>query len=320
MDIRLSLGSATQLELREMRMDVAPTTLYVMLGEQCYGACAFCTQSRDNTSDRKYLSRIIWPAYDIEDVAERIKSNKDIHRICVQTLKDPEMLSKLPLVVEQLNSGHNKPISVCLNPVERSYLEKLKQAGVERAGTGLDCATPESFSRIKPGFSWTQYQQFIQDTIEVFGRGSVHLIVGLGDSDYELIDAFQRYTDMGCSIGLFALTKVRGIKLPYPAPRIERYRALQLARYLISTSQGHPDQMVFMDGKLQSIQISKNLAAKTLSAGIPFRTSGCPDCNRPNYNERPGGVMYNFAKSLNSNQLTQAINELQSYVRLEYIS
>jgi biotin synthase len=27
---------------------------------------------------------------------------------------------------------------------------------------------------------------------------------------------------------------------------------------------------------------------------IAFQTSGCPGCNRPYYNERPSGVMYNY--------------------------
>lgn len=317
MEIRLSLGSATRLGLREMRMDAQPTTLYAMLGEQCYGACTFCTQARDNSANRKFLSRVIWPVFDIDEVATRLANDAEIQRICIQTLMDPNLLDTLPQVIQHLHAGNEKPISVCMNPVDRPTLVNLKNAGVERVGTGLDCATPESFARIKPGFSWNQYQQFITDTVDVFGRGSVHLIVGLGDSDEALIQAFQHYTDMHCSIGLFALTPVRGTKLKEQAPDVERYRALQLARHLIATKQARIDDMAFVDGRFQSIACSQTAITQALSAGIPFRTSGCPNCNRPMYNERPGGTMYNYAQALLKDELTQATEELQSYVSIE---
>ena len=45
--------------------------------------------------------------------------------------------------------------------------EKLKAAGVTRVGVGLDCATEETFSKIKPGFNWTQYHAFLDEIVEV---------------------------------------------------------------------------------------------------------------------------------------------------------
>jgi biotin synthase-related radical SAM superfamily protein len=317
MQIRLSLGSATRLGLRNTRMDTEPTTLYAMLGEQCYGACVFCTQARDSETDRKFLSRIIWPTYDIDDVVERLREDDEIQRICIQTLKDPNVSDQILESIERLHAQNQKPISVCMNPVDRSFLVKLKNAGVERVGTGLDCATPESFAKIKPGFSWQQYQQFIADTVDIFGRGSVHLIVGLGDSDEELIDAFQRYTDMNCSIGLFALTLVRGTNHPYTPPPIERYRALQLARHIISQKIATIADMVFHNGKLSAIHNAQADISRLLSTGAPFRTSGCPSCNRPNYNERPGGTMYNYAHALDSRELQQAVQQLAAYISIE---
>jgi biotin synthase-related radical SAM superfamily protein len=315
MDIRLSLGSATSLGLCRMRMDTPPTTLYTMVGDKCLGACTFCAQARDSQADRKFLSRVIWPPYDIQEVISRLGDNDNIHRICIQTLHDAELHAKLPQVVEQLRVKWNKPISVCMNPVNKEYLHTLKQTGVERVGTGLDCATPEIFHRIKPGFSWERYQTFIADTMEIFERGSVHLIVGLGDSDEEIIQAFQRYTNLNCSIGLFAFTPIRGTKLTNPAPSINRYRALQLARYLISSKKVNIETMEFHNEQLIAIHAPISIIEQALASGMPFRTSGCPDCNRPNYNERPGGLMYNFAEPLTKEQHEQSVNELFQYVR-----
>jgi biotin synthase len=40
------------------------------------------------------------------------------------------------------------------------------------------------------------------------------------------------------------------------------------------------------------------LLKQTVLSGEAFRTSGCPDCNRPYYNESPGGLIYNFPRKL----------------------
>jgi biotin synthase len=47
-----------------------------------------------------------------------------------------------------------------------------------------------------------------------------------------------------------------------------------------------------------------------LSTGAAFRTSGCPDCNRPFYNERPGGPMYNYARPLTPDEACRAIDDM----------
>jgi biotin synthase len=47
-----------------------------------------------------------------------------------------------------------------------------------------------------------------------------------------------------------------------------------------------------------------------LADGDAFRTSGCPDCNRPFYNERPGGPMYNYARPLTLEEAFRAISEM----------
>ena len=47
-----------------------------------------------------------------------------------------------------------------------------------------------------------------------------------------------------------------------------------------------------------------------LADGDAFRTPGCPDCNRPFYNEHPGGPMYNYPRPLTLAETCQAISEV----------
>jgi biotin synthase-related radical SAM superfamily protein len=44
--------------------------------------------------------------------------------------------------------------------------------------------------------------------------------------------------------------------------------------------------------------------------GEAFCTAGCPGCNRPFYNERPGGPMYNYPRPLTPAEVEAACSEV----------
>lgn len=297
-------------------MDARPTTLYAMLGENCLGACRFCAQARDSDADPKFLSRVAWPEFELGTVLDRLPNADGIRRICLQTLRSPDLPQHLVHVAERIHGTTQLPISVCMNPTDPGWLPKLKAAGVDRVGVGLDCATEPTFSKIKPGFSWERYHAFLDEIVDVFGTGSVHLIVGLGDSDYDLVRQIQAAHDRRCSVALFAFTPVRGARLDLPAPEVGRYRAIQLARALILGRHAHIDDMVFYNGELKALNVDPGVVERFLSLGVPFRTSGCPSCNRPLYNERPGGVMYNYATPLSDEEKRLARQELAAYLKI----
>ncbi|MGC9393294.1 MAG: radical SAM protein [Anaerolineae bacterium] len=312
--IRLSIGSAVSLGLRSAKMLMQPTTVYTLLGETCLGACRFCTQACRSDADRQLLSRVIWPEFDFSAVLEKLQADDGMRRVCIQTLLYSDLLPDLLPTVRQLKAVSGTPLSVCMNPADKDWLIALKDAGVERVGVGLDCATETLFNTMKSGFSWNRYMRFIDDTIEVFGVGSVHLIAGLGETDEELVRAFQMFHDKGCTIALFAFTPVRGTQLDLSPPPLERYRAVQLARYLIVHGQARVDDMTFDNGKLAAINVDGAVLDRAIDAGTPFRTSGCPNCNRPMYNERPGGDLYNHPAPLTAAEKSAAREALRLYL------
>ncbi len=316
LNIRLSVGSAMSLGLRPVKADVLPSTVYTMLGEFCIGRCRFCTQSTDNEADKKYLSRVTWPEFDLNSVLDRIKNTGNARRICIQTLKYPDLMADMFILVEAINKISDLPISVCINPLEKGLLVQLKNLGVDRVGVGLDCASQRIFAEMKPGFSWDCYNQFIVDVAEVFGTVAVHLVVGLGETDEELVEQFQRMSDMNYGVSLFAFTPVKGTNLSFPSPEIGRYRALQLVRYLIVHKLARFSDIYFEKGKIKSINISPTILESTINSSSVFETSGCPGCNRPMYNERPRGAIYNHSASLSKDEIGKANRELRQYIQL----
>jgi biotin synthase-related radical SAM superfamily protein len=68
--VRVSYGTAIAMGLIKARMLVRPTTAYLMTywPGHCRNNCAFCAQARDSRADLERLSRVTWPAFDVEDV------------------------------------------------------------------------------------------------------------------------------------------------------------------------------------------------------------------------------------------------------------
>jgi biotin synthase len=138
---------------------------------------------------------------------------------------------------------------------------------------------------------------------------AAHLIAGLGESEQEMLRTVQRLHDHGIIVALFAFTPVRGTLLSCRLPPfLESYRRVQAGRWLIVHDRARVLDFAFsQDGQLLSL--GRCAWRDMLASGDAFRTSGCPDCNRPFYNERPGGVTYNYARALTSDEAAVALNE-----------
>jgi biotin synthase len=133
------------------------------------------------------------------------------------------------------------------------------------------------------------------------------LIVGLGETEQEMVERIQWAHDLGVTVGLFAFTPVRGTHLAdLPPPPLAVYRRMQAARWLIVHDGSRAREMSFdRDGQLA------DLGAALPLPGEAFRTSGCPDCNRPFYNEQPAGPLYNYPRSLTAAEAARAVKEME---------
>jgi biotin synthase-related radical SAM superfamily protein len=303
MHVRLSSGTHSLLGLSKTSLDVSPTTLYFLLGEKCYAACKYCSQQKGRYD---FLSRVRWPRISLDKIISILPSTT-ARRICIQTLKYPRMINDLLYLVDQLHHVA-LPLSICVNPLPSKDMRLLKTAGVERIGIGLDCANQKLFQLLKQGVgTWKNYLSSAHSAQDIFGKVTVHLIVGLGETDYDLLSLMDQLHNGHISTALFAHTPC-GLSLPPPS--LERYRIIQLARYLLLHRQSNLHDMTFIKGRL----VSLDLPNKNHIDYHAFLTSGCPHCNRPFYNEPVSGPLYNYPRSLTQDEQTKAIRNVSAYL------
>ena len=65
-----------------------------------------------------------------------------------------------------------------------------------------------------------------------------------------------------------------------------------------------------VDGRITDFGAEKETLRRVVETGKPFLTSGCPDCNRPFYNEKPSGPIYNYPRSIRPEEIVAIKQQL----------
>lgn len=279
--------------------------------EGCSGRCHFCglSRSRQEGPKGKTFIRVDWPLYALKEIIEKAKRKDQIHRVCISMITHPKALEDTLSIIRRFKEETDLSISVLATPTlihGEGSLETMKEAGADRVGIAVDAATPELFDRLRGKgvggpHRWDHYWDVVRVATKVFGKFCVgiHLIVGLGETEKEMLETIQKGQELGAHTHLFSFYPEKGSPMgDRPQPSLGQYRRIQLSRWIINEALGSVNQMSFDErGRLVDFGIDIDPLIQT---GEPFMTSGCPGrdgkvaCNRPYGNERPSGPIRNF--------------------------
>ncbi|MGQ9759548.1 MAG: radical SAM protein [Candidatus Methanomethylicaceae archaeon] len=308
--IRVSYGTAVQLGLMRGALRDPPTTAYIFaIREKCKGRCKFCPQSIGSVDK---ISRVDWPEFSMEIVIEGLKFKK-IERVCIQCADEERLMKVLPALVDLIRRESGVPISVSMSPPSGEELRRLREAGVDIVTIPIDCANRELFNRIK-GRDWDACWKSLTKGLEIFGRGKLgtHIIVGLGEEERDVVRLMSECHRMGIFPSLFAFTPIMGTPLSdRPRPKISSYRRVQLARELIMEGEADMEDFVYdSSGRVKGISVNRDLVERIVEDGEAFMTRGCPSCNRPYFNERVSGPLYNYPRRPKPKEIEEIRREL----------
>ncbi len=310
---RVSVGTAAVLELQNIAMDVAPTTAYLMLGTRCANNCRFCAQARDSQANEALLSRVTWPPHDADAVADAIvRAENRLQRICFQVTVGPAYIDRTCNAVARLAKKTSLPICACIAAHNLDDIARLLDAGAERVTIALDAASEAIYRRVKTG-DWNKKLALLHAAASAYpGRIGTHLIVGLGETEREMAARIQELLDWGLNLGIFSFTPVPGSELAHrKPPPIASYRRVQIAYWLLVHQLAREAQFSYTsEGRICGYGYPPKTLAELLEGGDAFRTIGCPGCNRPYYNERPSGPLYNYPRPLKPNEWHREIQQV----------
>ncbi len=316
--IRISLAAAMVLGFKNglfYRNAKSPCiNILLTYDSGCAGNCAYCglQSKRPGKFQNKSFIRVEWNIYHTDDVLRRIKEKSSaIERVCISMITNKRAVNDTKKLVEMIHNCVDVPISILTTPtvIEKNDLIEFQRNGAERIGIALDAAKPQIFEQLRGKgvggpHKWEHYWKIMDESVEVFGRGmvGVHLIVGLGETEKEMVQVIQSAHTKGIETHLFTFfPEPDSLLANHNPPPIGQYRRIQLARYLINNNFLNFNDIEFDEkDRISRFAMAAQLLNEIIETGKPFMTSGCPNrngevaCNRPYSDSLPGEDIRNF--------------------------
>lgn len=312
--VRISMAAAIELGLKPGRINGCSCNCINLLQnypQGCYANCTYCGLARERpgaAQDNSFI-RVGWPLFPTDLVAEKIaelENRKGVGRVCVAQVQDHRANRDLVDMTSRVRrKSPEVPISALVTAtlLNDDWLSRIKDAGADIIGVGLDAASEELFystrgKGTKGPHEWKKHWRIIRKAREMFGPMKVncHLILGLGETDRDLVEMFHLLKSEQIAAYLFSFNPEPGTVMEY-APRIQiaRTRRIQLVKNLIEEHDLLESALEFDEsGAIRTIDAPRELLERVTQNGLAFMTDGCPDrqgemaCNRPYGSYRPG--------------------------------
>ncbi len=335
---RISMAAAMQLGLKPGKFlrdsDCGCINLLQNYPEGCYANCSYCGLARErpgSPEDNTFI-RVGWPLFSMDTLAEKIgelENKKEVGRVCISQVQDARSNDDLLAMTKKIHAkAPNVPISGLVNAttLTEELMYKLKEEGVDILGFGLDAANEEIFYNTrgrgaKGPHEWNQHWEVIRKARQIFGSMNVncHVIVGLGETDYDLVNLFFKLKSESIAAYLFSFNAEpnSAMQLVERQP-IKRHRRIQLVKFLIENNLIAKSHIHFDENKnIDCLYVDEKLLNDVVELGIPFMTDGCPDrhgsmaCNRPYGSYRPGEEFRDYPFLPDSIDIIEIKNQLQ---------
>lgn len=335
--VRLSAASAMALRLQSGRFardfDFGGINLLLNYDNGCLSDCAYCGLARTRPGDYedKSFIRVDWPLFETDLVVERLaRYEKKLTRLCISMVTHGSAYKDTYDITERICKKVKTPLSLLVAPptLNRERLQALKDLGAEMIGVGLDAVTEDLFFETRTnvpngGLKWKNYWDIINYSREIYGpwKVNIHTVVGLGETDRDLIEMFYDLKDKQILAYLFCFNPEPDSRMAnYPKSSIQRWRRIQLVKHLIEEYNLDRRSIHFDDeGNLSGLKTTAsriNQVLKTLDGGLPFMTNGCPGehgepgCTRPYGSYRPSETHRDFPFQPASDDLVQIRKEI----------
>jgi biotin synthase-related radical SAM superfamily protein len=316
--VKMSHASAISLGLMNGRMYRGAVNrcvnLLVHYPEGCSANCAYCglAKSRAGTYGEKSFIHVDWPLFKMDEVVDAINCAPDyVKRTCISMITNGKCRSHTIEMAGRLIRETSLLLSVLISPtiLARDHLVRFKESGVDKIGVAIDLATPELFDKYRgKGVSgphkWDTYWEILEVALDIFGHPHVgaHLMVGMGETEAQLVALMDKLCRMGIPSHLFSFFAEEGSRLAHrPQPSWPAYLRVQLARYLIEEGLGrYPDMAFDEHGCIIDFGVPRDRVEGAIRSGVPFMTTGCLGsdgqvaCNRPFGNCLPDVKQWNY--------------------------
>jgi len=123
------------------------------------------------------------------------------------------------------------PVHVQLEPVNREYIQLLKDSGAETIGIHIETLDENVFNKMCPGKDFSLFENAWADAVDIFGETQVssYVLVGLGEDDAKMGSGIGKMVQTGVIPYVVPFRPIAGTVLEkWPSPPFEMVKTYAL--------------------------------------------------------------------------------------------
>ncbi len=335
--VRISAASAMALRMRSGRFsrdfDFGGINILLNYDNGCLADCGYCglARTRPGAYEDKSFIRVEWPLVQMDDLVDRMAEHSStMTRLCISQVTHGRSHADTIEITKKIVAKVDTPLSIlCAPPVlNREKLQEYKDLGVDMIGVGLDGVSEKIFRQHRTdvpngSLNWDNYWNIINLSREIFGpwKVNIHTVVGLGETDKDMMDMFFHLFENQILPYLFSFNPEPDSRMgDWERADIKRWRRIQLIKHLIEKYDLKPEALEYdRVGNLIKMKVDNDKISDAIShldKGIPFMTDGCPGpdgevgCTRPYGSYKPSEQYRDFPFRPASDDIVQIKKEL----------
>ncbi len=336
--VRISAASAMALRLQSGRFsrefDFGGINLLLNYNNGCLSDCSYCglARTRPGAYEEKSFIRVEWPLVETDRLVDRMADHeKKLTRLCISMVTHGSAYCDTVDITKRLAAKVSTPLSILVAPptLNKDKLQHFRDLGVDMIGVGLDAITEATFRKHRTdvpngSLRWDNYWNIISESRRIFGpwKVNIHTVVGLGETDKDMVDMFYYLKENQILPYLFSFNPEPESRMAFESKAsITRWRRIQLVKHLIEKYDLMPDVIQYDEhGAITKLEVRELAVTRTLDsldAGMPFMTNGCPSeggeeagCSRPYGSYRPSETFRDFPFQPEEDDLTLIRKEL----------
>ena len=320
--VRISAASAMALRMQSGRFsrefDFGGINILLNYENGCLSDCGYCglARTRPGAYEDKSFIRVDWPLVETDQLVNRMAEHKEkLTRLCISMVTHGNAYRDTVDIIKRLTAKVSTPLSILVAPptLNKEKLQHFKDLGVDMIGVGLDAITESIFKKHRTdvpngSLRWDNYWNIINESRRIFGpwKVNIHTVVGLGETDKDMVDMFYYLQNNEILPYLFCFNPEPDSRMgDVPKSSITRWRRIQLVKHLIEKYYLSPDAILYDESNgFKKLLVTDNTisgAINSLDAGTPFMTNGCPSeggeeagCSRPYGSYKPSESFRDF--------------------------
>lgn len=207
----------------------APEQLFFTIYKKCIAGCKFCPLST-RKDDSHYSFDLIYSR--IKSIDQTKIKSIGLASSAPPSLSTSDIVDELIFIIEKIRRmlKLDMPIGVSIKTPSKEDLRKLKAHGVHEVRLNLETYNDHLSQELMPFKKKEKILCSIRDACDIFGDGFVssNMLVGIGESDEDLLSGIEALAQMGAVATLYPYDPIKNGQETFVRPSAERLYNLAL--------------------------------------------------------------------------------------------